>query len=70
MENKDVKAYLEYHIGLAKFLGADEERARIQQSQALEFEILLEKVEKSCRSIQILQNGSSGLLTFFLDLSI
>ena len=44
LEDKDVKAYLEYQVGLATILGADEESARKQQTEALEFEIKLATV--------------------------
>lgn len=39
LSNPHVRAYLEYQIGLAKVLGASEESARKQQTEALEFEI-------------------------------
>ena len=44
LEDKDVKAYLEYQVGLATLLGADKESARKQQTEAVEFEIKLATV--------------------------
>ena len=44
LEDKDVKAYLEYQIGLATLLGADKELARKEQTEAVEFEIKLATV--------------------------
>lgn len=44
LDDKDVKAYLEYQIGLAALLGADREQARKEQTEALEFEIKLATV--------------------------
>ena len=44
LEDKDVKAYLEYQIGLATLLGADPDRARKEQTAAVEFEIQLATV--------------------------
>lgn len=44
MEDKDVKAYLDYQVGLATLLGADKESALKQQREALEFEIKLATV--------------------------
>lgn len=41
LDDKDVKAYLEYQVGLASLLGADKEQARKEQTEALEFEIKL-----------------------------
>ena len=45
LEDKDVKAYLEYQINFATLLGADEESARKQQTEAVEFEIQLAVVK-------------------------
>lgn len=45
LEDSSVQNYLESQISLATFLGADEESARTQQTKALEFEIMLAKVE-------------------------
>ena len=45
LEDKDVKAYLEYQIDFATLLGADEESARKQQTEAVEFEIQLAMVK-------------------------
>lgn len=42
--DKDVKAYLEYQIGLATLLGADKDRARKELVQIVEFEIALANV--------------------------
>ena len=44
LEDKDVKAYLEYQVGLATLLGADAESARKEQTEAVEFEIKLATV--------------------------
>ena len=44
LEDDDVKAYLEYQIGVAMLLGADEESARKQQTEAVKFEIELAMV--------------------------
>jgi hypothetical protein len=42
--DKDVKAYLDYQVGLATLLGADKDSATKQQTEALEFEIKLANV--------------------------
>lgn len=44
LQDKDVKAYLEYQIGLAVLLGADPVEARKEQTLAVEFEIQLATV--------------------------
>ena len=44
LTDKDVKAYLEYQIGLATLLGADKERARKELTETVEFEIQLANV--------------------------
>ena len=44
LEDKDVKAYLQYQIDLAVLLGADRDRAIKEQTAAVEFEIALAKV--------------------------
>jgi len=44
LQDKDVKAYLEYQIGLAVLLGADPVEARKEQTAAVEFEIQLATV--------------------------
>ena len=44
LEDKDVKAYLDYQVGLATLLGADRDRALKEQTEALEFEIKLANV--------------------------
>jgi len=44
LEDKDVKAYLDYQVGLATLLGADKDSAFKQQTEALEFEIKLANV--------------------------
>ena len=47
LTDKDVKAYLEYQIGLATLLGADKERARKELTETVEFEIQLANVRYS-----------------------
>lgn len=42
--DKDVKAYLDYQVGLATLLGADKDSALKQQTEALEFEIKLANI--------------------------
>jgi hypothetical protein len=42
--DKDVKACLDYQVGLATLLGADKDSATKQQTEALEFEIKLANV--------------------------
>jgi hypothetical protein len=49
VEDKDVKAYLDYQIGLATLLGADREKATKEQTLALQFEIELAKVLSNCK---------------------
>nr|CAG4648509.1 EOG090X01U4 [Polyphemus pediculus] len=44
LDDKDVKAYLEYQVGLATLLGADRDRARKEQTDALLFEIQLANI--------------------------
>lgn len=44
LQDKDVKAYLEYQIGLAVLLGANKDQARKEQTEAVEFEIELATV--------------------------
>lgn len=44
LDDKDVKAYLDYQIGLASLLGADREKATKEQTLAVQFEIELAKV--------------------------
>ena len=44
LEDKDVKAYLDYQVELATLLGADKERARKEQTDVVLFEIQLANV--------------------------
>lgn len=53
LEDKDVKAYLEYQVGLAALLGADRESARKEQTEALEFEIKLATVRSNNNSSSV-----------------
>lgn len=66
LEDKDVKAYLEYQIGLATLLGADKESARKQQTEALEFEIKLATVGHILRLIKSFDVKHSILNNIFL----
>jgi len=52
LEDKDVKAYLDYQVGLATLLGADRDRALKEQTEALEFEIKLANVSIWYRRIK------------------
>lgn len=47
LSDKDVQAYLDFQIDLAVLLGADEDRARIEQTEAVQFEIDLAFVRTS-----------------------
>ena len=44
LDDKDVKAYLDYQIGLATLLGANRQNATKEQTLAVQFEIELAKV--------------------------
>jgi hypothetical protein len=48
LDDKAVKAYLEYQIDLAILLGADRERATKEQTLAVQFEINLAEVLQVC----------------------
>lgn len=50
MEDKDVKAYLDYQVNLATLLGADKESALKEQRESLEFEIKLANVSTQISS--------------------
>jgi len=47
LTDKDVKAYLEYQIGLATLLGADSDLARQEMTDTVEFEIKLANISMS-----------------------
>ena len=54
LEDKDVKAYLNYQIELATLLGADRERARREQTDVVLFEIKLANVSFEFHYLELL----------------